>query len=314
MAGDIPNLSSTYETVSAASTALSGKADKVSITGATNTKITYNSQGIVTAGAQAQFSDLGGSITESQVTNLTSDLASKAPLASPALAGNPTAPTPATADNSTSIATTAFVKAQGYVTSSSAPVTSVFGRSGAVAALSGDYSFDKIAAGSNVNTLTIGTGGSLAPAGTGTITANALVAATYNSVLNFNNAGNSFAGSGAGLTNLNASNLSTGTIPGGRIGAPGMILASATYTAAANNDGGNTISATASCSGHGVMLAGGGQVSNNDTATGAPLETLMLASYPLTSSQWTVTGVTNGLKTKNSSAMTVNAWAICSGS
>lgn len=33
-----------------------------------------------------------------------------------ALTGNPTAPTPATADNDTSIATTAFVKAQGYIT------------------------------------------------------------------------------------------------------------------------------------------------------------------------------------------------------
>jgi hypothetical protein len=40
----------------------------------------------------------------------------KAPLASPAFTGDPQAPTPATADNDTSIATTAFVKAQGYVT------------------------------------------------------------------------------------------------------------------------------------------------------------------------------------------------------
>lgn len=37
-------------------------------------------------------------------------LAQKAPLASPALTGNPTAPTPATGDNDTSIATTAFVQ------------------------------------------------------------------------------------------------------------------------------------------------------------------------------------------------------------
>jgi hypothetical protein len=39
-----------------------------------------------------------------------------APLASPALTGTPTAPTPATADNSTKIATTAYVQAQGYAT------------------------------------------------------------------------------------------------------------------------------------------------------------------------------------------------------
>lgn len=37
-----------------------------------------------------------------------------APLASPTFTGDPKAPTPATADNDTSIATTAFVKAQGY--------------------------------------------------------------------------------------------------------------------------------------------------------------------------------------------------------
>ena len=39
-----------------------------------------------------------------------------ATLASPIFTGDPTAPTPATADNDTSIATTAFVKAQGYAT------------------------------------------------------------------------------------------------------------------------------------------------------------------------------------------------------
>jgi hypothetical protein len=38
-----------------------------------------------------------------------------APIYSPAFTGNPTAPTPATSDNDTSIATTAFVKAQGLV-------------------------------------------------------------------------------------------------------------------------------------------------------------------------------------------------------
>ena len=61
-----------------------------------------------------------------------------APLASPALTGNPTAPTPATSDNDTSIATTAFVKAQGYLTS--APVTSVAGKTGAVTLAVADVS------------------------------------------------------------------------------------------------------------------------------------------------------------------------------
>lgn len=53
---------------------------------------------------------LSANITESQVTNLTTDLAAKAPLASPALTGTPTAPTAVTTDSSTTIATTAFVK------------------------------------------------------------------------------------------------------------------------------------------------------------------------------------------------------------
>ena len=48
----------------------------------------------------------------------------KADIASPAFSGNPTAPTPATGDNDTSIATTAFVKAQGYTTNTGT-VTSV---------------------------------------------------------------------------------------------------------------------------------------------------------------------------------------------
>lgn len=68
-------------------------------------------------------------IAESQVTNLTTDLAAKAPLASPTFTGTPAAPTPATADNSTKIATTAFVQANlssvggGTVTSVSVAAT-----------------------------------------------------------------------------------------------------------------------------------------------------------------------------------------------
>jgi hypothetical protein len=47
---------------------------------------------------------------ESDVTNLTSDLALKAPLASPALTGTPTTPTATSGTNTTQIASTAFVK------------------------------------------------------------------------------------------------------------------------------------------------------------------------------------------------------------
>lgn len=56
----------------------------------------------------------GISATPQDLTvNQTMTLLGAAPLNSPAFTGTPTAPTPATSDNSTTIATTAFVKAQG---------------------------------------------------------------------------------------------------------------------------------------------------------------------------------------------------------
>ena len=51
-------------------------------------------------------------IAQSKVANLTTDLADKAPLASPALTGTPTAPTAAANTNTTQVATTAFAKAE----------------------------------------------------------------------------------------------------------------------------------------------------------------------------------------------------------
>jgi hypothetical protein len=74
----------------------------------------------------------------------TSALVFYAPLASPAFTGAPTAPTPSTLDNSTNVATTAYVKAQDYVTAASSPVISVFGRTGAVTAQIGDYTYSQI--------------------------------------------------------------------------------------------------------------------------------------------------------------------------
>jgi hypothetical protein len=61
-----------------------------------------------------------------------------APTNSPHFTGNPKSVTPSTGDDDTSIATTAFVKAQGYLTS--APVTSVAGKTGAVSLVVGDVS------------------------------------------------------------------------------------------------------------------------------------------------------------------------------
>jgi hypothetical protein len=55
------------------------------------------------------------------------DVGGAAPLASPAFSGTPTSPTPSATDNSTRLATTAFVKAQGYVTTATAGVSAVTG-------------------------------------------------------------------------------------------------------------------------------------------------------------------------------------------
>jgi hypothetical protein len=83
------------------------------------------------------------------------DISGAAPLASPALTGNPTAPTQATANNSTRLATTAYVKAQGYVdtagAAAAAPVQSVHGRTGTVTTAAADIT-DSTAAGRAVLT------------------------------------------------------------------------------------------------------------------------------------------------------------------
>jgi hypothetical protein len=131
--------SPTFTGVPAAPTAAPG-------TNTTQVATTAFVQSAVSAGAGAVWGSITGTL--SSQTDLQSALDAKlststaastyAPLASPALTGNPTAPTPSTGDNDTSIATTAFVKAQGYLTS--APVTSVAGRTGAVTLSTSDIS------------------------------------------------------------------------------------------------------------------------------------------------------------------------------
>jgi hypothetical protein len=80
-------------------------------------------------------------IPESQVTSLVTDLAAKAPLASPTFTGTPAAPTPSGGDNTTKIATTAFVTT---AVGSGGVVSSVFTRTGAVVASSGDYTVSQV--------------------------------------------------------------------------------------------------------------------------------------------------------------------------
>lgn len=90
----------------AAIAAAIGTLDVSAIEGAASKTITSISE--TDGKISATYSNIA--IAESQVTNLTTDLAAKAPLASPALTGTPTAPTANAGTNTTQIATTAFVK------------------------------------------------------------------------------------------------------------------------------------------------------------------------------------------------------------
>src|SRR4029077_7463449 len=81
--------------------------------------------GLVDAPNDGKFYGRQSAVWVEGVTKVYVDSADalKAPLASPTLTGTPTAPTAATATNTTQIATTAFVKAQGYGTGTVTGVT-----------------------------------------------------------------------------------------------------------------------------------------------------------------------------------------------
>ena len=93
---------------------LSGSYPNPSIASSGVTAATYGSATAVPAiaiGADGRVTSASNTtiaIAESQVTNLTTDLAAKAPLASPVLTGTPTAPTATALTNSTQLATTAY--------------------------------------------------------------------------------------------------------------------------------------------------------------------------------------------------------------
>ena len=98
--GDLAGAGSTYTTplltAIGSATGPTGSATTVPV-------VTIDAKGRVTALTAATIA-----IPESAVTNLTTDLAAKAPLASPALTGTPSAPTAAPGTNTTQLATTAF--------------------------------------------------------------------------------------------------------------------------------------------------------------------------------------------------------------
>jgi len=116
----VGNLSGDVTTSNSTATTLANSG----VTAGTYTKLTVDAKGRATVGATAAASDLSNGITGTGLIALAT---------SPALAGTPTAPTPATADSSTKIATTAYVQAQGYLNSA---VTSFNGVAGAVSGVS----------------------------------------------------------------------------------------------------------------------------------------------------------------------------------
>ena len=115
----------------------------------------------------------------STITSLQSSLDAKAPLDSPTFTGTVTAPTVVSTDNTAKVATTAFVKSQGYLTSSSAGlVTSVAARTGDVVLVKADVGLSNVDNTSDLNKpVSTATQGSLnakadlvSPTFTGTVT------------------------------------------------------------------------------------------------------------------------------------------------
>jgi len=123
LAGDIPNIAESQ--VTNLTTDLGAKADKVSIAGATNTKITYNAQGVVTAGAQAAFSDLSGSLTCSQHPALTGDVTTSSGSCATTIASNKlrSAVFEATGSGTCSSNTTLFLFPAGNISALTCTVT-----------------------------------------------------------------------------------------------------------------------------------------------------------------------------------------------
>jgi hypothetical protein len=106
---NVDNTSDANKPVStAAQTALDLKAPLASPTFTGTVTTPLSTAGYVKTDASGVLSS-SAAISQSDVTGLTSDLDLKAPLASPALTGTPTAPTATAGTNTTQIATTAFV-------------------------------------------------------------------------------------------------------------------------------------------------------------------------------------------------------------
>jgi len=143
-----------------------------------------------------------------------------APINSPAFTGIPTAPTASTSDNSTQIATTAYVKAQGYAQGSVTSITAGTGLSGGTITLSGTIAI--------ANTgITAATYGSASVVPVVTLNAQGQVTSVSNTAISIPTGQVSGLGTIASQ-NANAVNISGGDINGTTIG--GTTPSPATFT------------------------------------------------------------------------------------
>lgn len=137
--GAAPLASPTFTGTPAAPTAtLSDNSTKIATTAF------VKGQGYVTGNAVSSVFGRTGSVVATSGDYSVSQVTGAAPLESPALTGTPTAPTQSSTDNSTAIATTAYVQSHGYISNSGLKVTSVYGRIGDVVAMTGDYTVSQV--------------------------------------------------------------------------------------------------------------------------------------------------------------------------
>ncbi len=245
--------------------------DGISVSGATGA-VTFTNAGVTRAVAGTGISvsanigtvtitNSGALLTANTFTGLQTftggiSAASGITLASPNLTGTPTAPTPAVGDNSTKIATTAYVQAE----IANEGVTSFNGRTGAVQGVSAAVAGDGISVSGATGAVTItNTGVTRAEAGTGiSVSANTgRVVITNIGVQSFNGATGAVTGASlgantfTGLQTLNAGltasaiYVSTGSTFAGLVTFTGGLSAAGTVTLASPNLTGTPTATTA---------------------------------------------------------------------